>query len=245
MAASYPTSAKSFTTKSNSDATDASQINDVQDEITAIETDLVAGLPLARGGTGLTSLAANRVPYSSGSALTSAAGLTFDGTTLTATAVSGATVTSTGQVVISGASAGQIVFPATQNASSNANTLDDYEEGTWTPSLGGNATYTVQTGHYTKIGRLVAITGTITVNVIGTGSTTTITGVPFAEGVSGVAPVAVGNYASLASAVYDVGGYLTGSSIVISANTAAGTASGTAAVFGNSASIDFSCTYFA
>lgn len=137
-----------------------------------------------------------------------------------------------------------VVFPAVQVPSAGANTLDDYEEGTWTPSLGGNATYTTQTGHYTKIGRQVSITGTITVNVIGTGSTTQITGVPFAEGVTGVAPVAVGNYASLASSVYFIGGYLTGSTIAISANTAAGAGSGTAAVFGNSASIDFSCTYF-
>ena len=29
---------------------------------------------------------------------------------------------------------GQLAFPATQNPSANANTLDDYEEGTWTPS---------------------------------------------------------------------------------------------------------------
>jgi len=36
---------------------------------------------------------------------------------------------------ISGASAGQIKFPATQNASADANTLDDYEEGTWTAVL--------------------------------------------------------------------------------------------------------------
>lgn len=36
-------------------------------------------------------------------------------------------------------STGQIVFPATQNASSNANTLDDYEEGTWTPTVGSSA----------------------------------------------------------------------------------------------------------
>ena len=34
-----------------------------------------------------------------------------------------------------------ITFPATQSASSDANTLDDYEEGDWTPSIGGNATY--------------------------------------------------------------------------------------------------------
>jgi hypothetical protein len=56
---------------------------------------------------------------------------------------------------------GQIKFPATQNASSDANTLDDYEEGTWTPTLSGGsgvASYTSNNGWYTKIGRVVTIT---------------------------------------------------------------------------------------
>jgi hypothetical protein len=52
-----------------------------------------------------------------------------------------------------------ITFPATQNASSDANTLDDYEEGTWTPVLVDNsanqATMTVQQGFYTKVGNIV------------------------------------------------------------------------------------------
>jgi hypothetical protein len=34
------------------------------------------------------------------------------------------------------ASGSGISFPATQSASTNANTLDDYEEGTWTPTIG-------------------------------------------------------------------------------------------------------------
>jgi hypothetical protein len=76
--------------------------------------------------------------------------LLYDGTrlniigrslTLPSLTVTGATslaaVTASGLVDISGASAGQIKFPATQNASAGANTLDDYEEGTWTPSVGG------------------------------------------------------------------------------------------------------------
>jgi hypothetical protein len=56
-----------------------------------------------------------------------------------------------------------ITFPATQSASSNANTLDDYEEGTFNPILtttGTNfssVTYLVQTGSYTKIGNKVFI----------------------------------------------------------------------------------------
>lgn len=52
---------------------------------------------------------------------------------------------------------GKIKFPATQSASADANTLDDYEEGTWTPVLqfGGASTgitYSAQEGHYIKIG---------------------------------------------------------------------------------------------
>ena len=41
-----------------------------------------------------------------------------------------------------------------------ANALDDYEEGTWTPTIGaasGSATYSNQQGYYTKIGRQVTI----------------------------------------------------------------------------------------
>ena len=52
-----------------------------------------------------------------------------------------------------------ITFPATQVASSNENTLDDYREGTWTPTLSG-VTIT-GTDHsvysYIKIGRLVTV----------------------------------------------------------------------------------------
>ncbi len=57
---------------------------------------------------------------------------------------------------------GQIGFPATQNPSSDANTLDDYEEGTWTPVIGGDGgqsgqTYDKQTGVYTKVGDIVFV----------------------------------------------------------------------------------------
>lgn len=77
--------------------------------------------------------------------------------------------------------AGQLKFPAAQNASSDVNTLDDYEEGTWTPSVGGTATYTTQTGTYTKIGRLVTVHCNLTINAIGSGSQSIISGLPFAS----------------------------------------------------------------
>jgi len=47
-----------------------------------------------------------------------------------------------------------------------ANALDDYEEGTWTPTFFNITapTYSTQTGRYTKIGRFVFLTGTISVS---------------------------------------------------------------------------------
>jgi len=53
-----------------------------------------------------------------------------------------------------------ISFPAAQSASSDANTLDDYEEGTWTPGItfgGGSSglTFSGRSGRYVKIGRMV------------------------------------------------------------------------------------------
>lgn len=77
---------------------------------------------------------------------------------------------------------GQIKFPVTQVASSDANTLDDYEEGTWTPVVTpSTGTITSQTcsGNYIKVGRLVTLTfnaqmltGTMT-------AVSQITGLPF------------------------------------------------------------------
>ena len=53
-----------------------------------------------------------------------------------------------------------ITFPATQSASTDANTLDDYEEGTWTPNQGSGLTVVgafSSTGTYTKVGRVVTV----------------------------------------------------------------------------------------
>lgn len=53
-----------------------------------------------------------------------------------------------------------IQFPTTKVLSTNLNTLDDYEEGTWTPVLfgatsAGTGTYSAQVGTFTKIGNVV------------------------------------------------------------------------------------------
>lgn len=91
-----------------------------------------------------------------------------------------------GLLDISGASGGQIKFPATQNPSSNANTLDDYEEGTWTPvptnlTVVGTPTYT---GRYTKIGRevFVYLSVSSTISTASTAGSTYFSGLPFVCG---------------------------------------------------------------
>jgi len=79
---------------------------------------------------------------------------------------------------------GGVAFPATQSASADANTLDDYEEGTWTPVVAGGTsagTYTsvYATAYYTKIGRVVTVNFALAWNThTGTGDLQ-ITGLPF------------------------------------------------------------------
>jgi hypothetical protein len=76
-----------------------------------------------------------------------------------------------------------ISFPATQVASSDANTLDDYEEGTWTPTFspaGGSVTHSSRQGNYVKVGTMVLANFFIQIS---SASNTTgglsITGFPF------------------------------------------------------------------
>jgi hypothetical protein len=82
------------------------------------------------------------------------------------------------------ASGSGITFPATQSASSNANTLDDYEEGTFTPTAYGSTTegtttYVGRAGRYTKIGNMVFIEVHIEVSAM-TGTGALYFSVPFA-----------------------------------------------------------------
>ena len=92
-------------------------------------------------------------------------------TTVTSPKLTTPTVTTTIGVggATPSASGSGVTFPATQSASTDANTLDDYEEGTWTPTQGAGLTVAgsfSSTGRYTKIGRTVTVSG----NVIGSTS---------------------------------------------------------------------------
>ena len=77
-----------------------------------------------------------------------------------------------------------ITFPATQVAASDANTLDDYEEGTFTATLKGGTTDptipVTATGKYTKIGRQVFVQIEFAaVSTVGASGTVFVTGLPF------------------------------------------------------------------
>lgn len=73
-----------------------------------------------------------------------------------------------------------LAFPATQNPSANANTLDDYREGTFTGTLTGCTTSPTYTFKYTKIGNQVSIQIDTVARVEGTSNAPTkgVTGMP-------------------------------------------------------------------
>ena len=134
---------------------------------------------------------------------------------------------------------GQLKFPATQNASADANTLDDYEEGTFTPSLGGTTTYTTQLGKYTKIGNVVAVSFAVTVNAIGTGSTTTMSGLPFSAAANHGGGFSLRSLSNTATSIVDhiCGPALGGSDITVLSKTAAAASHGLNAIFQNTTGI--------
>ena len=77
---------------------------------------------------------------------------------------------------------GNVAFPATQVASADVNTLDDYQEGTWTASVtdGTNAASPTVTGSYTKIGDLVYATAFLGLSSLASASGGAyIAGLPF------------------------------------------------------------------
>jgi hypothetical protein len=135
----------------------------------------------------------------------------------------------------------QLAFPAVQVPSAGANVLDDYEEGTWIPSVGGTATYSAQVGFYTKIGRLVSVQGQIAITAIGTGNTSTISGLPFAAAT--VTAGAVGTYAGLAIAASMVACYVNGATISLTSTAGGAAPLVGAALLGNGANLYFAATY--
>jgi len=141
-------------------------------------------------------------------------------------------------------------FPATQVASANVNTLDDYEEGTWSPSIGGSTTYTAQDGYYTKCGNVVTVTGRMQINLLsGNANTYQIDNLPFTSkntsNGSKAGGGSVGYWSSTAINVISLQTYVETNTInlVFQYLASASSAALTATIFGNSTDIYFTATY--
>jgi hypothetical protein len=148
----------------------------------------------------------------------------------------------TGNLIVSNGKG--IDFSATPGTGTSE-LLADYEEGTWTPTVGGTSTYTLQSGLYTKVGRQVTVQCDMVINDIGTGSTTYISGLPF-NGASGKffsGTVSYwsslnGNYAFVTPMLYETNVQFNTTVLASSAIT------DTSAVFTSGSRVIFSMTYF-
>jgi hypothetical protein len=190
--------------------------------VTAVnEATAAAALPAAAGTLTGTTLAANVVASSLTSVGTLTGGATGAGFTV---ALSTSTITGTladarlssnvallnGTNAFTGANSfatnvvdllvGQLKFPATQNASADANTLDDYEEGTWTPADGSGAglSFTIVSAQYLKWGQGVYISCDLVYPATASGANARISGLPFTT--QGAYSAAVQGYGSTATA---------------------------------------------
>lgn len=116
-----------------------------------------------------------------------------------------------------------IKFPATQVPSADPNTLDDYEEGTWTPAISnttnGTKTHSTQSGSYIKIGKLVFCKFHIVLSSnVGSSGATNIVGLPFNS--TGIASVSLSLIEGITMpSGYTVGitGYAAGATISLKA----------------------------
>ena len=134
-----------------------------------LTTHVTGTLGTENGGTGLTALGTGVQTWlgtpSSANLAAAVTDETGSGSLVFATQPSFPSTIGVGGATAAASGAG-ISFPATQSASSNPNTLDDYEEGTYTPTIVGGTsagvgTYTVQVGRYTKIGNIVTVSGRV------------------------------------------------------------------------------------
>jgi hypothetical protein len=150
--------------------------------------------------------------------------------------------------LIIGTSGKGIDFSATAGTGTSE-LLADYEEGTWTPVVGGNATYTAQYGTYTKIGRLVTLQFFIHINVLGTGSATQLSGFPYNAGSVGFGQSgSISLWGNIATSVVWLGCYINSSAAVMNFTGNGIIASGTTTyngitIFGDNASVQGTISY--
>jgi|9_EtaG_2_1085328.scaffolds.fasta_scaffold08064_5 hypothetical protein len=99
-----------------------------------------------------------------------------------------------------------------------ANALDDYEEGTWNPTIhdlgGNNATMATQNGKYVKVGSLVLANYNLAISSKGsmTGNYLFIGGLPFSHSGSNAGSAMVNRFTNLAITISSMGMELGGGS---------------------------------
>ena len=183
-----------------------SDVNKFTFDTLANQAIAVGGIFKANGAPSLSAAAAGEAilaPESSLGALLYGRGTTYDVVIgQRSTAVALGVIAATNNIYLGGniglggttptTSGTGITFPATQSASSNANTLDDYEEGTWTPVLQFDAntqSIAVNQATYVKIGKAVNINMQITWTAKSGSGRVFITGLPFAKEAGGTVAV--------------------------------------------------------
>jgi hypothetical protein len=124
-----------------------------------------------------------------------------------------------------------VTFPSTQVSSTEPNTLDDYEEGTWTPTCTG-VTFTTAVGQYRKIGSQVTLNFKVTFPVTADTGFVRFINLPF-SGIAGSASEANGLAVGYNATSFQVGGTISTTTLLIHKVGASGAADPTNADFSN------------
>jgi hypothetical protein len=218
---------------------------------------------IAQGtGAGFTQIAAGVGPLARALATSSGATGTLTFSTAAATTlIERARIDSSGRLLVGTSTANTsgaklqtsdgLTFPATQVASADPNTLDDYEEGTWTPVAGGNATdgtatYAIQNGTYTKVGRMVTIHANLSWSSCTATGNMRLRGLPFTSAATIASSVDFGYQENITLAAFAIlNGFVNPSqTFIIPQSTVTGGATSTEIAVDAAAVIYFSATYF-
>ena len=186
------------------------------------------------------------LPATSGTMAVTSGSPSFTNITATGT-IKGASTIGVGNATPAASGAG-ITFPAAISASSDVNTLDDYEEGTWTPTFGGSGSdptsvsYNTQEGTYTKIGNRVFVEFFLSFTTFTGGSSTFyIRGLPFTGSGNGDGPMKIENVSLTAGKTYLVGTILAS---VISPNQVGSSTSWNGLTIGTNVTTSATVKYF-
>lgn len=205
------------------------------------------GVAPSYGKIGLTTHVSGVLPVANGGTNASSASITAFNN-ITGYTASGATGTTSTNLVFS--TSPTLTTPtlgaalATSIKFGSGTVLSNYEEGTWTPSLGGTTTYAAQVGRYTRIGRVVYFQCSLSITLIGTGSTTQISGLPFTSANNSAYGGHAIYYDGIDSNVSQIVGYIGTTNINLQSTTSFANSIGLYSIFKNGTNLTFQGFYF-